>query len=576
MPPKAYCSNYSQLEGEQYDATAWLELCTAANQKAAVCPVTGISITTPLNARKWAQYLVATRYPSIAGAATLIARIRQGVDLGYYGERTGVSVGPNLPSAIEHKPIIDRDMLKQKQLGRREGPLDKLPSFDFFRANPLGVVFKKGNALKPRVVHHLSWPRNGASVNKSITDFNITLDAYDRAVEALRACGRGAHMGKIDIEAAYRCIPVRPADWPLQGMTWEGKFLFDIVMQFGLASATAIFEWYSSAAEHIAKRQFSIEHLVHYVDDFFTMHKHEEGCKLQLDRIVALFTELGLPVAPGKLEGPCTSMIFLGILFNSIDMTVSLSAERLEEIERLLADWSQRRQASREQLQELIGILAFAAKVVRSSRIFLRRMIDQLKRIPSAANHDKPYPLSDEFFADLRWWSTFMRTWNGVALISDSSRSCNEVHTDACSTGYSAVWRESWYAGTWTRAEEQEARRSLRDSMPWKEMHAVVRAAATFGQHWRGTHVLFHCDCECMVKAVQKGSSTKPAIATLIRTLYLIAAQHDFTFNMQHIAGEMNVYADLLSRGQVTPFKALQGRHSPSPTTCLPLPTQIW
>ena len=145
-------------------------------------------------------------------------------------------------------------------------------------------------------------------------------------------------------------------------MTWEGKFLFDIVMQFGLASATAIFEWYSSAAEHIAKRQFSIEHLVHYVDDFFTMHKHEEGCKLQLDRIVALFTELGLPVAPGKLEGPHTSMIFLGILFNSIDMTVSLSAERLEEIERLLADWSQRRQASREQLQELIGILAFAQR----------------------------------------------------------------------------------------------------------------------------------------------------------------------------------------------------------------------
>ena len=76
MPPKAYCSNYSQLEGEQYDATAWLELCTAANQKAAVCPVTGISITTPLNARKWAQYLVATRYPSIAGAVTLVSCIR--------------------------------------------------------------------------------------------------------------------------------------------------------------------------------------------------------------------------------------------------------------------------------------------------------------------------------------------------------------------------------------------------------------------------------------------------------------------------------------------------------------------
>jgi len=50
-------------------------------------------------------------------------------------------------------------------------------------------------------------------------------------------------MSKIDIESAYRCIPVCPNDWPLLGLQWDKNFYFDIVMQFGITSATAIFEW---------------------------------------------------------------------------------------------------------------------------------------------------------------------------------------------------------------------------------------------------------------------------------------------------------------------------------------------
>ena len=75
-------------------------------------------------------------------------------------------------------------------------------------------------------------------------------------------------MLKIDIESAYRCIPVQPIDWPLLGLQWEDSFYFDTVMQFGIASATAIFEWYSSAAQYIVERTCSIKYMVHYVDDF--------------------------------------------------------------------------------------------------------------------------------------------------------------------------------------------------------------------------------------------------------------------------------------------------------------------
>ena len=90
------------------------------------------------------------------------------------------------------------------------------------------------------------------------------------------------------------------------------------------------------------------------------------------------------------------------MLFDTINMTLSLDADRLHAIEAMLADWAQRKSASREELQSLIGTLGFASKVVRASRIFLRRMIGQLKTIPMHAAASRQYHLSDRFQRDVR------------------------------------------------------------------------------------------------------------------------------------------------------------------------------
>ena len=434
---------------------------------------------TPLVAKQWALSLLASRYPDLAAAVTIVTGITQGVDLGYEGQRTTSAVGANLPTAREHSQAIDADMLKQLQLGRRLGPLAASP-FAFHKINRMGVVVRQGKP-KPRVVHHLSWPRNGDNVNASVRVFDVKLHAFDQAIDALRTCGAGARMAKIDIDAAYRCIPVRPADWPLQGMQWRGKQYYDIVMQFGLASATAIFEWYSSAAEHMAKRLCNVQHLVHYVDDFLLMHAHSRECSELLERILALFKRLGLPVSLAKLEHPSQLMVFLGVLFDTINMTMSLDAERLKAIEAQLAGWKQRATASRAELQSLVGVLLFAAKVVRSGRSFLRRMIDQLKRIPSWAGSATQYPISDAFKLDVLWWSTFMRSWNGKALMPpapwcSTDPACTEVFTDACTTGWGASWGSRWIAEQWTATEQQQAQRVTRDSMrgrrctPWSAL----------------------------------------------------------------------------------------------------------
>jgi hypothetical protein len=265
----------------------------------------------------WAQRLAATRYPHPAAAVTLVKCLRVGVDLGFHGDRTCTQVGPNLKSAAEHAAAINDSIKKELELGRRQGPYDA-PPFSYFYSNPLGVVFKK-HKTKPRVIHHLSWPRTSArsSVNNSITDFSIKLDAFDKALIYARSLGKSCFMFKIDIESAYRCIPVRPDDWPLLGLQWDDKYYFDTVMQFGITSATAIFEWYSSAAQYIAEKTLNINHIVHYVDDFMIFMHDMNAAKRCLQQLLALFKELGIPISMNKLEGPANIMTFLGILFDT-------------------------------------------------------------------------------------------------------------------------------------------------------------------------------------------------------------------------------------------------------------------
>ena len=82
----------------------------------------------------------------------------------------------------------------------------------------------------------------------------------------------------------------------------------------------------------------------------------------------------------------------------------------------------------------LIGVLSFAAKVVRPGRSFLRRMIDttwahcrahglQLGRASLSARLILPA----EFKADLAWWLAFAADWNGVSVILSAAVSASAL-----------------------------------------------------------------------------------------------------------------------------------------------------
>ena len=60
---------------------------------------------------------------------------------------------------------------------------------------------------------------------------------YPSVDEAARIIARLGILAKLDIQRAYRNVPVHPEDRPLLGMEWEGQVFVDAVLPFGLRLA---------------------------------------------------------------------------------------------------------------------------------------------------------------------------------------------------------------------------------------------------------------------------------------------------------------------------------------------------
>ena len=188
--------------------------------------------------------------------------------------------------------------------------------------------------------------------------------------------GPGALMAKIDIKSAYRVVPVHPQDRCLLGMQWDGKVFVDTALPFGLRSAPKIFNALADALEWIIREQ-GVEHVWHYLDDFITCGlAGSDECLLNLSVLTDVCKHLGVPLAEKKMEGPTMSIVFLGILIDSVRGELRLPPEKLDRLHGHINEWLQKKRCTKRELLSIAGQLQHAAMVVWPGRTFLRRLFD--------------------------------------------------------------------------------------------------------------------------------------------------------------------------------------------------------
>lgn len=241
----------------------------------------------------------------------LIQGLQEGFRIGYGAPRDQLcSAKRNIPSAYEHPEVIDKYLATECQMGQVLGPLTS-PLPTPVHVSRFGVIPKKSQPGKWQLIVDLS-SLEGASVNDGIaTDLcSLCYPSIDLAIQQILQVGRGAQLSKLDIKEAYHIVSVHPDDWPLLGMYWKGNYYIDTRLPFGLRSTPKLFTVVADAAQWLLK-EAGVKCVIHYLDDYFFMEApHMPASALRI--ATKTLSELGIPLAPEKVEGPRTKLTFLG------------------------------------------------------------------------------------------------------------------------------------------------------------------------------------------------------------------------------------------------------------------------
>ena len=269
----------------------------------------------------------------------------------------------------------------------------------------------------------LSYPK-GNSINDGIPKAPCSLKyiTVDHAIQHIVTMGSGALLAKIDVQSAFRLLPVHPADRHLLGMQWKGNVYIDICLPFGLRSAPKLFNWMADFLAWILQQQ-GVTPWLHYLDDFLTITPPaSSACQHNLDIIKQNCQILGVPLAWEKVEGQTTALTFLGIVLDTSRMEARLPKEKLTRLQSTVAEWMGKRKATKREILLLVGQLQHAAKVVRAGRTFVARMYSLVSKLKELHFYTR---LKASFRSDLCWWHSFLSSWNGFSLLhwsnSDSS-----------------------------------------------------------------------------------------------------------------------------------------------------------
>ena len=137
-------------------------------------------------------------------------------------------------------------------------------------------------------------------------------------------------------------------------------------------------------------------------------------CQGNLEIFTRLCKDLGVPLASEKLEGPTTSLSFLGLILDTDRMEIQLPEDKLHRIQALLKNWLTRKNATKREVLSLVGTLQHASKVVRPGRTFVSRMYATAAKLLKMHYITR---LNTAFRSDLFLWHTFLGLWNGKSVL---------------------------------------------------------------------------------------------------------------------------------------------------------------
>ena len=255
-----------------------------------------------------------------------------------------------------------------------------------------------------------------------------------------------------------------------------------------------------------------------------------------------LLKELNIWEALNKACAPTTCLTFLGVLCDSVQFTLTITPDRLKEIDALLDVWQNKTRATLREVQSLAGKLNFLCITVRAGRVFMARILDFLREFRGS---DRTLQVSAWLKQDVRWWKKFMVTFDGITMFPESrwSRPDAFFSTDSCLTGCGG-----WAHGAFFHCTFPQKIAELKLAINELECLAIVVALKLWGPSYRDCNLLLYCDNHVTVDIINKGRALNAFSQECLREIVWLSAKCNLWIKVCFLQGKFNRISDLLSR----------------------------
>ena len=280
---------------------------------------------------------------------------------------------------------------------------------------------------------------------------------------------------------------------------------------------------------------------VNYLDDLGAAEEDDKA-EEAYDCLGYVLATIGVEESENKASPPNCIATFLGILYNMIDMTMTIKLERLLEIREMLQSWLNKKSATLNELQMLLGKLNFTCSTIRAGRIFIARLINEITGFPSCGKRR----LSTEIKKDLEWWLNFMETFDRVSIIPLQNWSAPDIEfaTDACLK----------VAGGWANGEffrevfPEWMLNNVQINIHELELTALITGLKLWSARYKNKNFLIHCDNQVTVEVVNSGRARNKFTHACLREICFTTAKNNAQIKVVYLEGISNRIPDCLSR----------------------------
>ena len=276
----------------------------------------------------------------------------------------------------------------------------------------------------------------------------------------------------------------------------------------------------------------------------------ESECQLAQDTLHRVLVNFGFEIKQEKISKPAQVFKYLGIMVDTVDMCIYIDEDKLKRVKCEVLNLLDKKQCKRKDLEEVAGLLAHCATVVKGGRTFARRIYNVLRDATSEV-----IELDECIQQDFIWWNSFVQWFNGKSRVLGNQTPALVVCTDASDFGFGGYSSTDYFWGSWSRkagacphSENPPINEVYDPHINVTELWPVVVAIHRWGVTWRNRRVTVVTDNTQVQRALNTGRSKNAYTMAWLREIFWVSAFYNINISAERIASADNIIADSLSR----------------------------